>query len=160
MKLSDIPKKTKTFWYALGEKTCNMIRDRVQKKHKNVYNESFAKYDENYAKLKSQSKAAARGQSQQSTSITPDMTLTGKTMSDLKVINATEKSVTLGWIGIFAGIIESLYGRKNYKVVNISGSGDPLAKNEMDMIMKSIKGDIDKKIKSYCKTPIIIKVGI
>ena len=94
-----------------------MIRTRVQNDHKNVKSQSFAKYDENYAKRKSASEAAFKGQSQQSTSTTPDMTLTGKTMGDLKVTNATDKDVTLGWIGIFAGIVESLFGLKNYKIV-------------------------------------------
>ena len=41
VKLADIPKKTPQFWYALSEKICNAIRDRVQKEHKNANGETF-----------------------------------------------------------------------------------------------------------------------
>ena len=160
MKLADIPKTTKTFWKALGEKICNMIRARVQKDHKNAGSQGFNDYSEKYAERKEQNKARAKGASQQSTSTNPDMTLTGKTMSNLQVHTVTDKNVIIGWIEIFAQRVQHLHDMKkrNYKIVNI-GSGDPFAKKEMDFIDKQINSDIDKKIKAYCKTPIIIKVG-
>jgi len=157
VKLADIPKKTPQFWYALSEKVCNAIRDRVQKEHKNANGETFSNYSEWYANLKSQRKAVYRGGSQASTSTVPDMTLTGKTMADLKTFEANNNGATLGWIGLQAGIVESLHNHKNYRIVNLNG--DPFAKKEMDMIMKALEDDADKKIKAYCQTPTIIKIG-
>jgi len=159
MKLSSIPKTDRQFWYVLGETLCNMIRDRVQKVHKNYRGESFAKYDEYYAKKKSASEAVYKGGSQASTSSTPDMTLTGKTMANLHVASATTKHVIFGWLGLHAGIVDNLYAHKNYQIVNLE-RGDWFAKKEMDFINKHIDRDIDKKIKEYCKTPLKIKVGI
>lgn len=137
-----------------------MIRKRVQKEHKNFRDEPFVNYNKKYADKKSASKAAFKGQSQASTSTNPDMTLTGKTMANLHVTNATTKHVIFGWMGLHGGIVDSLYGRKgkNYQIVGLE-RGDPFAKKEMDFIDKHIDRDIDKKIKAYCKTPIIIKVG-
>jgi len=87
-----------------------------------------------------------------------NMQATGKTLADLKVQSTTDKHVIIGWMGIFAQRVENLFNTKNYKIVNI-GSGDPFSKKEMDFIYENINKDIDKKIKAYCKTPIIIKVG-
>ena len=157
-KLADIPKTTKTFWYVLGETLCNMIRKRVQKEHKNVDNETFKNYSKNYANLKAAGKAVYKGGSQASRSNNPDMTLTGKTMANLKSGNVTNKNVTIGWLGLHAGIINGLYNRKNYKIVNLD-TGDPFEKKEMDFMYQHITKDINKK-RNNCKTTRIrIKIG-
>uniref|UniRef100_A0A6H1ZN55 Uncharacterized protein n=1 Tax=viral metagenome TaxID=1070528 RepID=A0A6H1ZN55_9ZZZZ len=158
--LADIPKTTKLFWYVLGETLCNMIRNRVQKEHKNFRDETFVPYNKAYAKKKAAGDAVYKGGSQASTSTKPDMTLTGKTMANLHVTDTTDKHVIFGWMGLHGGIVDDLYGRKkNYQIVGLERD-DPFAPKEMDFINKHIEKDIDKKIKAYCKTPIKIKVGV
>ena len=159
MKLADIPKTTQLFWYVLGETLCNMIYDRVEA-GQNVDEKKFADYDKDYADRKVAGKAAFKGQSQASKSPSPNMRLTGKTMANLHLLSATKEHAILGWtLELQSEIVRGLFGHKNYKIVNI-GEGDPFAKEEMDFINKHIEKDIDKKIKEYCRTPIIIKVGV
>lgn len=158
MQLSDIPKKTEQFWYALGEALCNHIRKRVQVEHKNANEQPFAPYSREYAERKAENKAKPRGMSQQSTSTIPDMTLTGKTMSGLQTFEVSKDHVVIGWIGLGAAVIEGLARRKNYRVVNVN-SLTPFSKDEMDLIMKYAEKDADKKIEEYCRVPETIKVG-
>jgi len=158
LKLSDIPKHTQQFWYVLGETLCNEIRKRVQKGHMNVDGVGFDDYSEEYATKKGSGEAIYKGGSQASTSTNPDMTLSGKTMANLKTKTATTKHVIFGWLGLHGGIVDSLYGHKNYQIVELE-RGDPFAKGEMDIIHEHAVKDFNKNIEKYCRTPIIMKVG-
>lgn len=174
MKLSDIPKTDRQFWYVLGETLCNMIRKRV--KGQVGIKGSFANLSKQYYEYKkadfrkkgrglSRIGAGERLKGYEGMSFIGNVTqkanmqATGKMMDSLQVNTATKKHVIFGWLGIHANKVAMLFKTKNYKIVNI-GVGDPFAKKEMDFMYNAIGKDIDKKIKAYCKTPIKIKVGI
>lgn len=156
MKLSDIPKNTPIFWKQLGMALCTKIRMRVQKTHRNAKSERFEAYDEDYAKKKSAGEISRFGTPQASRSETPDMTLTGKTMSDLKVHTSNKDSVTLGWMDQ-GEIVQRLQKHKNYSIVNTSKPY--FSKDEDDWIFAQINKEADKQITKYCSTPITINLG-
>ena len=135
MKLADIPKTTKTFWYVLGETLCNMIRTRVkaQESVKGKFaNLSTQYYDYKKADFRKKGRgpnhigAGERLKGYEGQSFIGNVTkranmqATGKTLADLKVQSTTDKHVIIGWMGIFAQRVENLFNTKNYKIVNLS----------------------------------------
>jgi len=143
-----------TWWRAvLGEMT-RIIKDRVQKDHKNANGQTFKHYSKSYEKRKSANKAKRKGESQSSYSTTPDMTLTGRTMADLGVSNITKDGGLIGW-STQGHIIRYLAEMKNYKVVNV-GKSNPLGKPELDFFKKQfskkMSTELKKMSKQYSKT--------
>lgn len=145
--LSQVVKFSPAWWKILGSEVCNKVRRRVQGDHKNASGETFAGYSKEYAEKKVKGDAAGHGVPQASFSSTPDMTLTGKTMADLKVRGVGKDFVDIGWLGTHAEIIESLHNRKNYRVINFDG--EPLHKKEMDYIHQKMEKEIEVKIKDW-----------
>jgi len=158
LKLSELAKTDPIFWKTLGELLCNKIRDRVQKKHRNVNSELFEEYDADYATKKSNNEAGRSGTPQASFSTTPDMTFSGKTMADLKVISSTKNDVRIGWWEIYGDIIRKLHKHKNYRVVNFDQK-PYFSADEETWLEKQLSGAIDKNIKKYCSTPLTIQNG-
>lgn len=158
IKLSDIPKHTAMFQKVLGLKLVNFIRDRVRNRHLNYKLQNFKPYEASYRDLKVKRKAAPAGDSQWSNSAVPDMTLTGKTMSDLGVFESdlTARGFTFGWIAIYGDIVEKLFLRKNYQIVNLRGF--PLSKEEDKLIFDALDGDYDLKRKKYEKDDINLNI--
>ncbi len=100
--LSNITKFTPSFWAKLvGSRKgiIGQIKNRVQKKHKNYKDQLFARYSADYAKAKSSGDKkllGIEGQNQASTSIKPDMTLTGLMMQGLQVFNISKIGASFG----------------------------------------------------------------
>jgi len=169
--LSDIVKFTPVWWKLLGEKLCNAIRARG--KSGRGISGQFHPYSAQYAKYKGNNMRkfgrgangkgagerlkSVRGASIASSSTTPDMTLTNKMNAGLQTRSATKSHVDLGWLGINAGKVAGL-ADNGYDLINL-GAGDPFAKAEMMLIEKELGQVIDKNIKKYCKTPMIITVA-
>ena len=158
-KAANIPKVKGTFWRLTGELVSNMIRDRVRKKSTNYLGAKFQSYETSYSTKKAARKAGRKGQSISSTSTSPDMTLTGKTMDDLQVRSADKDGVTYGWLGIFADVITNLYERKNYQVIGLSGN-KVLHTDEENFITKRLEKQYDKNIKEYESEDVIIKLDL
>ena len=156
--LSQVTKFSPQWWKTLGLDVCNRIRRRVQVDHRNAKGETFASYHPDYAEKKKNNEAAAKGTPQASFSTTPDMTLTGKTMADLKVRNESKFGVTIGWMGLHGGIVDSLHGRKNYKIINLDDS-NVFADEETKAIMTAIDSELDKNIRAWASEKINIEVG-
>jgi len=175
-KLSDIPKFTPVFWRSLGELLSNTIRNRV-KGHKNFRDANFKPYSkkfsgvgwrtingrsvflDSYKNRKMAGKAAPKGQSQVSTSGTPDMRLTGKTMADLQTRKVTKDSVTIGWLGFTAEVVQFLHDMKNYKIVGLIGT-KILAKKELKIIENAIGDNMQKRIDKYHSEDVNININI
>lgn len=155
MKLSDIPKETPQFWRRLAGQLCNDIRKRVQKQHRNVKSQAFDNYDPDYSEKKASGALRRKGTPQASRSTIPDMTFSGRTMADLKVHTATKDGATLGWWDVHGDIVRKLFKHKNYKIVD-PDSKPYFSADEERYLETEINRGIDKRIKDYCSTPIII----
>ena len=180
-KLSQIPKFTPAFWFSLGSLISKTIRNRVQKQHKNYKDQKFVPYSnkfagvgwrtlqikgknqpvflDSYVNRKRAGRAAPKGVPQIPFSgRTPDMTLTGKTMADLKVRRYTKDWVIYGWMGLQGGIVEFLEGIKNYQII---GKGIKILSNkEEKIIVDSIGKSYQKKIDKYHKEDITLNINI
>ena len=180
-KSSQIPKFTPLFWKSLGELISNKIRFRVKKQHKNYKGETFHPYSrkfsgvgwrtlkikgknypvflDSYVNKKIKGKAAPKGVPQIPFSgRTPDMTLTGKTMADLKVRRYTKDWVIYGWMGLQGGIVEFLEDMKNYQII---GKGiQILSKKEEKIIAEAVGMSYQKKIDKYHKEDITLNINI
>ena len=176
LKLADIPKHTPEFWLALGHRIVNRIKKRVKKQHMNYMGNKFQPYSnkfsgvgwrmidgrpvflDSYKNRKKAGTAAGAGESQESYSTVPDMTLTGKTMADLQVRSWTKDHVIWGW-EIFGDIVEYLHKMKNYQILGLNGN-KILSQKEEDVILYAIGKDYDKKIDKYMNEDININIKV
>ena len=158
--LHDIPQLDANFWKITLGQLIVVIRERVQSKHENHRGAKFKAYSKKYAELKGSGDSESlglKGVSISSTSTTPDMTLTGQMMHNLKTRGVNKTGGRIGWDGVAGEKITQLAKRKNYTVVGMSGN--PLTKTENKFVLKAVDKKIGRNIKKETKRPIIIKVG-
>jgi len=149
--LPDIVPRSKSEWTKLGNKVVGKIKDWTINKGRDVYGRPFKAYSKDYAERKSsgliprQSTAHAKGK--------PNFVLTNDTMGDLKVLDATRDSVTIGWAS-FGHIIEGQAKRGRV----ITADKRPVAKHIEKFIEDEYGRQIDRKLKKVSGTT-IIKIG-
>ncbi len=145
-RIVDMPLNT---WKDVGDEIANQVRslvrdDRVLGKLK--------EYSREYAELKSSRKAAPR---QASTSTVPDLTLTGKMLSNFRRLVIDKFSVGLGF---------SAKVHKDKMDINASRGWDMLDNNEVlkpieKNVSKRISKQFDKNIRKWADDDVVIQIG-
>ena len=148
MKKDIRPKKSD--WIKLGERICEKIRQRT-KAGKGV-DRDFKGYTESYKKIKKANNISR----QSSTSMTPDLTLTGDMLRDLQVRKATRDMVQIGWTGTEAQKVfwNEEMGRK------ITTKAKPLAKSINKFAINELEKFLGKNIKKAYATRKQIKINV
>ena len=132
-----------SFWKKLGDE----VADRIQvhtKKGKDVNDNNFNKYSDEYK----DAKRAGKFKRQSSTSIKPNLTLTGDMLRNLQTRSATNESVIIGWSGTNAEKVKwnEDMGR------TVTTERKPVAKSIERFIDKQINATIDRNIKATNET--------
>jgi len=146
-------KLTKSWWFAVLSEMTNKIKNRVQKKRRNADNKKFNAYERSYAELKSKGKTRRKGESQQSYSARPDMTLTGITMDSIQVSNVSN---TGGYIGSLTNgnTIRHLENHKNYSILGTNPKA-PEYQFFKDQFSKKMGKELKLMAKKNSKTIVI-----
>ena len=162
MNASEIPKFKREFWKALaGNYNRGLIGMIIARfvGGRNYKGEQFAPYAKGYEEAKSTgSVSGLGGQRQESTSSTPDMTLTGKMRKGLKRYGLSDSGVVIGWIGPNAAKVQSLHDHNNYQILGLDGD-QVFADEEETFINSEISTFYDKKLKAYTKDDLTFKLG-
>jgi|TARA_Y100000310_G_C20586838_1_gene765868 hypothetical protein len=142
--------RSETAWKKLGYEIVKKIKNWTIKQGKDVYGRPFKAYSKQYAthkaagKFPRQSMVHAKGK--------PNFVLTGDTMGDLKVLDATRDSVTIGWAA-WGHIIEGQAKRGRA----VSTDDQPVAKHIIDFVAKNYLKQLDTNLR---KTSSIVKYSI
>ena len=150
-KLQDIPILTKQFWKKLGDETADRIRVHTTKGGKDVNNKTFKPYSTSY-KIK---KASDNTNFQSSTSLKPDLQLTGNMMRNLQTRGFSKDNVIIGWRDENAQKIEwnSKMGR------TVTSKKRPVSKGIERFILKEVDLAIARNAKEATSKPISFKIG-
>ena len=149
VKFRDLLQTKKTQWLVLGGKlVTKILQDTVKgiSQDGSGKNADFRKYSSQYAKIKSQGKATAKGKAASRQTSPPDLRLTGKMLNSIKAQRATNISVELNYRQAKKVEDNAKMGR------NIFGLND---KNE-DFVQDYFEKIIDERIIKFAKKDIII----
>jgi len=150
-KLKDIPTFTKQFWKKLGDETADRIRVHTTKGGKDVNGKGFSPYSTSYRARKASNKV--KGQS--STSLKPDLQLTGDMMRNLQTRGFSRDNVVVGWSGTNAQKIQwnDDMGRA------VTSKQRPVSKGIERFIFKEVDLAIARNAKEATSKPINLKIG-
>ena len=137
-----------SFWRTLANSVIKKVKS-GGKKGKGAEG-SFKKYSASYKKRK----AGGKFNRQSSTSVKPDLTLTGDMWQDFQVIDVDKKGAIIGWASE-GDKVE--WAEKTGRA--ITTDKNPVAPKIQKYILKNIDKELEKNIKKVADTT-TIKIGI
>ena len=147
-------KLTKEWWFSVLSEVARKIRVRARDDSKNADGRTFNAYSDPYKKYKGNDfrrfKDGKRLKSVKGVSISsnqtspPDMTATGKTLSELQATHITTSGGRVSF-PTMGNIVKYLAKVKNFKIVNVG------KKDLIPIENKWFKSQLDKKIKKELK---------
>ena len=140
-------------WKDIGDEIANQVRDLVR--DKKVLGGSYTK---NYRTLKSAGMAAPSGVPQASNSPKPDLTLTGKMLSDLRRENVFPNRVELGMLAFNIKKMEGLKRKRTGDKWDMLDNTKVL-KPITERVNKRIGKQFDKNISKWSRDDIVINIG-
>jgi len=143
--LADMVAPDAKSWKIVGEKTKVSFQDRMTKEYQSK------SYSPGYATRKAAGKAKRKGTAQISTSTSPDLTLTGKTLQQI-VATSTGSSAKLEFQN--GDVIEGLDKRGKFPMFN---GQEPASKKVQSDIDKYISELYNKKVKAQSQK-IVFKI--